>query len=113
MKCYSALVILLLICISTFHSMVAVSPIISYLNKDQDCSCHHSCLRRGDCCDDFENECQEEIRKESHLNLGNLRKAQNDSQLHELLNEFFMRDHFKSQYDYIKNGNVTLNIIAD
>lgn len=29
-----------------------------------DCSCKHTCLRIGNCCDDFEKECQEEVKKE-------------------------------------------------
>ena len=31
---------------------------------DSDCSCKHTCMRRGNCCDDFEKECREEIEKE-------------------------------------------------
>ncbi len=31
---------------------------------EADCSCKHSCLRRGNCCDDFEKECKNEIEKE-------------------------------------------------
>ncbi len=31
---------------------------------ESDCSCRHNCLRRGNCCDDFEKECKEEIEKE-------------------------------------------------
>lgn len=29
-----------------------------------DCSCKYSCLRRGNCCDDFEKECKQELKKE-------------------------------------------------
>jgi len=31
---------------------------------EHDCSCKHTCLRRGNCCDDFEKECKDEIEKE-------------------------------------------------
>lgn len=31
---------------------------------EQDCSCRHTCLRRGNCCDNFEKECREELQKE-------------------------------------------------
>ena len=30
-----------------------------------DCSCKYSCLRQGDCCDDFEKECKDELLKEN------------------------------------------------
>ena len=33
-------------------------------NTKSDCSCKFSCLRRGNCCDNFEKECGEEMRKE-------------------------------------------------
>ena len=32
---------------------------------NSDCSCNHTCLRRGNCCDDFEMECKDEIEKEN------------------------------------------------
>jgi hypothetical protein len=33
-------------------------------NADSDCSCHHHCLKDGNCCDDFESECVAELKKE-------------------------------------------------
>jgi len=32
---------------------------------EADCSCKHTCMRRGNCCDDFEKECRNEIEKEN------------------------------------------------
>ncbi len=33
-------------------------------NTKSDCSCKFTCLRRGNCCDNFEKECNEEMKKE-------------------------------------------------
>ena len=40
-------------------------------NMQLDCSCRHTCMRRGNCCDDFEKECYKEILKENCKLCGN------------------------------------------
>jgi len=53
---------------------------------ESDCSCKHSCLRRGNCCDDFERHCKDEIEKEicklcEGCSFGKCLKCKENSQL--------------------------------
>jgi hypothetical protein len=54
----------------------------------QDCSCHHHCLKDGNCCDDFESECIEELKKEKcktceNCHEGKCLKCLENSELHQ------------------------------
>jgi len=49
----------------TFPSKTSCKDKCGFFDIKNDCSCRVGCMRRGNCCDDFEKECNEELQKES------------------------------------------------
>ena len=47
-----------------FPSKFSCKNKCGFNERDGDCSCHHHCLKDGNCCDDFEKECPDEIKTE-------------------------------------------------